>query len=583
MRMHSYIKEKKVDVIKLYHNIRGSFMRQYFMKKMYVRVVVVLITSLSLFMDGSMCFAASTVGLSCKNDKRACWISFLDMETYLKDLDEQEFRLKVDEMYEHIANNNMNTVLVHVRAFGDAIYPSEYFPQAEYMTTYRKIPDYDPLAIMISMAHEKNLKFEAWVNPYRLSKNNETTISYKNTEFYDQYKDFIIEYTNSDGETALSLDPARPETVQLITNGVGEILENYDVDGIHFDDYFYMPGMADSLDTETKKLYVNQMVSSVYQTVKQYDEDCQFGISPAGNTDSARSQGADIDTWLSVPGYVDYIMPQIYWSDEYMIDGGVVTLYSDRCREWQSINALDIPIYVGLALYRVGEESSVDLGWAHSDQNLESQYRIACELGYDGYALFRYAWLEDSVAVGELSALSDYVGTIPDGFENVRKDEKDNEIKPDIYYYEPDSFVSYSVCDAINGWQPAETDGTFRGDGAGTIQGIRISLGTRAGVGAIRYRTYVDGSGWQNWSENGVANGNGADIRAVQIVLDETMCADYDVFYRVYYDKTGWLTWTRNGGTGGILEYKAPIRKIQILLLPQGEFINCYNYSINMW
>ncbi len=556
--------------------------KEFFIKKTCAGVMICLIVLFSFLMNNLSYAVAAADDLVCKNDKRACWISFLDMESYLKDLNEQEFRRKIEEMYGYIADNNMNTVLVHVRAFGDAIYPSEYFPQAEYMTTYRKIPDYDPLSIMISMAHEKNLKIEAWINPYRLAKDDATTVSYKNTEYYDRYKSFIIEYTNSDGETALSLDPSRQETVQLITDGVKEILENYDVDGIHFDDYFYMPGMADSLDTATKKSYVNQMVSSVYQTVKQYDGACQFGISPAGNMESARSQGADIDTWLSVPGYVDYIMPQIYWSDEYMTDSGIVNLYSDRCREWQSVNMLDIPIYAGLALYRVGEESAVDLGWSHSDCNLETQYRTAYEFGYDGYALFRYAWLEETAARKELDALRSYVEELPDGFEGVIGDEGDGETEPE-YYYEPDSFVSYSVCDSINGWQPAETDGTYPADGVGTIQAIRISLGNRAGQGTIRYRTYVEGAGWQSWSENGAACSDGADIRAVQIVLDGAIKANYDVFYRVYYDETGWLAWTRNGGTGGILEYKVPIRKIQILLLPHGEFAECYNYSINMW
>lgn len=568
----------------MYHNRRGCIMwcQRFFIKKTCVRVALCLIVLFSFFMHSSLFTVAAADNPACKNDKRACWISFLDMESCLKDLNEQEFRRKVEEMYGYIADNNMNTVLVHVRAFGDAIYPSEYFPQAEYMSTYRKIPDYDPLSIMISMAHENNLKFEAWINPYRLAKDDETTVSYKNTEFYDRYSSFIIEYTNSDGETALSLDPSRQETVQLITDGVQEILENYDVDGIHFDDYFYMPGMADNLDTATKMSYVNQMVSSVYQTVKQCDETCQFGISPAGNMENARSQGADIDTWLSVPGYVDYIMPQIYWSDEYMTDRGIVSLYSDRCREWQSVNILDIPIYAGLALYRVGEESTIDLGWSHSDSNLETQYRTAYEFGYDGYALFRYAWLEETAAQKELGALRSYVEELPDGFEGVSGDESGSEIKQE-YYYEPDSFVSYSVCDSADGWQPAETDGTYLSDSAGTIQAMRISLGNRAGQGTIRYRTYMDGAGWQSWSENGAASGDGADIRAVQIVLDGAIKANYDVFYRVYYDKTGWLAWTRNGGTGGIPEYKAPIRKIQILLLPQGEFAGCYNYSINMW
>lgn len=353
-------------------------------------------------------------GTESKNDKRACWISFLDMQVYLLDLSEEDFTQKVSEMYDTIIEYGMNTVIVHARAMGDAMYPSEYFPMSIYIDSDRNI-SYDPMAIMVELAHEKKLYFEAWINPYRLSKNNATTESYKVTEFYEQYKDITIEYEDAAGETCLSLDPAKDGTNQLICNQVKEIIQNYDVDGIHFDDYFYMPNMVEGLDDTTKKSYVNSMVKQVYDTVKSIDSTVTFGISPAGNTTSARSQGADIDTWLSVPGYVDYIMPQIYWSDSYMMEGVLTTLYSDRCNEWMNLNTLDIPIYSGLALYRVGEESETDLGWSQADDNLKKQYEIAYNMGYDGYALFRYEWIEMEMASLELSNLYSYSCNLPDG------------------------------------------------------------------------------------------------------------------------------------------------------------------------
>lgn len=353
-------------------------------------------------------------GTESKNDKRACWISFLDMQVYLLDLSEEDFTQKVNEMYDTIIEYGMNTVIVHARAMGDAMYPSEYFSMSIYIDSDRNI-SYDPMAIMVEVAHDKGLFFEAWINPYRLSKNDATTEDYKATEFYEKYKDITIEYEDAAGETCLSLDPAKDGTNQLICNQIKEIVENYDVDGIHFDDYFYMPNMVEGLDDATKKIYVNSMVKQVYDTVKSIDTTVTFGISPAGNTDSARGQGADIDTWLSVPGYIDYIMPQIYWSDSYMMEGVLTTLYSDRCNEWMSLNMLDIPIYSGLALYRVGEESETDLGWSEADDNLKKQYEIAYNMGYDGYALFRYEWLEMDISSVELSNLYSYNCNLPDG------------------------------------------------------------------------------------------------------------------------------------------------------------------------
>ena len=87
-------------------------------------------------------------------DKKACWISFLDMETYLKDKKEAEFRTKVSQMYDKVKEYGMNTVLVHARAMGDAMYPSAYFPWSIYISEDRSNPGYDPLQIMVELAHK---------------------------------------------------------------------------------------------------------------------------------------------------------------------------------------------------------------------------------------------------------------------------------------------------------------------------------------------------------------------------------------------------------------------------------------------
>lgn len=379
------------------------------MKKITQILIACLLSATMLF---SLVMAAPASVVRAKSapapdnpDKKACWISFLDIEQLLQDKSESAFRAKVSAMYDNVIKYGMNTVIVHVRALGDSMYPSDYYPWAAYFTTDRSDPGYDPLQIMTELAHQKNLQFEAWINPYRLSRNTESTVSFKATSHYKQFRPFSIEYKAPGGQTCLVLDPARQETNDLITNGVREILENYDVDGIHFDDYFYVPGMADRLDTASKKANVNALIAQVYETVKSIKPDCTFGISPAGNPDNARSQGADIDTWLSTPGYIDYIMPQIYWTDVYMTSSGQKHMFTDRCTAWQQINKLDLPIYVGLALYQVGAVSKSDLGWSSSDINLAYQYVTAKQLGYDGYSLFRYQWLEKDIAASELKHL----------------------------------------------------------------------------------------------------------------------------------------------------------------------------------
>lgn len=380
------------------------------MKKRYPKVLTCLLSCILLLSLLTVSPAAeiSAKAAPASGTKKACWISFLDIEALLQDKNEKDFRARVSAMYDNVIQYGMNTVIVHVRAMGDAMYPSDYYPWAAYFTTDRSDPGYDPLQIMLDLAHQKNLQFEAWINPYRLSRNTESTLSFKATPHYAQFLPFSIEYRAAGNQTCLVLDPARQETRDLITNGVREIVSRYDVDGIHFDDYFYVSGMADHLDTASRKANVNALVSQVYRTIKSIRPDCTFGISPAGNLDNARGQGADVDTWLSVPGYVDYIMPQIYWTDNYVTSQGVEPVFTNRCTAWQQINKLDLPIYVGLALYQAGASSKRDLGWATSDTNLAYQYLTARQLGYDGYSLFRYQWLEKDIAAKELDYLKNY-------------------------------------------------------------------------------------------------------------------------------------------------------------------------------
>ncbi|MBQ9608622.1 MAG: family 10 glycosylhydrolase [Lachnospiraceae bacterium] len=352
----------------------------------------------------------STAYIINANDKRACWISYLDIEVYLCGLDEYSYRREIGKMYDNIVSDNMNTVIFHVRPMCDAVYPSEYYPYSVYISDDRSDIGYDALNIAIEEAHKRSLSFEAWINPYRVSRNETTTNSFKETEYYDKYKDFIIEYYNIDGELCLVLDPSKKESIDLIENGISELLDNYDIDGIHFDDYFYVSGMAYGLSVDEKKENINNMILRVYALIKEKNPECEFGISPAGNMENARNDGADIDRWLSEEGYVDYIMPQLYWTDNFIADDGeVVKLFSERCREWMDINLLDKPIYAGLALYKAGEESENDLGWCKSDDNLSTQCKSSYDIGYDGFSLFRYAWLEEEKADKEIENLNNYI------------------------------------------------------------------------------------------------------------------------------------------------------------------------------
>jgi uncharacterized lipoprotein YddW (UPF0748 family) len=336
-----------------------------------------IIYSVSHGTKGSKVICSATIPkIDTTNEMRAAWIAYLDYGT-LKDKSKSEFTKNVDAMYDSLVSQNLNTVIVHVRAFSDAIYPSDYYGWANFISSDSTGPDYDPLAIMVEEAHKKGLSFQAWINPYR----------------------------TADGGR---VNPASSSAVKKIINGVEEIVTNYDVDGIHFDDYFYLS--TDTTNEADKMKNVNTMVKGVYAKIKSIDSSVVFGISPQGNIESAKSIGCDVETWLSSTGYIDYICPQLYWSDDYVTKSGVATkMFSNTMNQWADINKNNTTMYAGLALYKVGVSLETiwgsDYGWGNSNSNLYDQYKAAMKAGYKGYSLYRYGSFSLSGAKAETSNL----------------------------------------------------------------------------------------------------------------------------------------------------------------------------------
>lgn len=306
------------------------------------------------------------------------WVSYGDFKTLgLYNQEEGDFRNNADEFFEKAREYGVNTVYFHVRAFRDAAYASDYFPTAEYLWDRSEDMDYDPLEIMVALAHKHNMELHAWMNPYR------------NTSFEEDI-----------------LDPALEETREEILLCVDEIIENYDVDGIHFDDYFYEDG-SDLPESEKMK-NVNSMIEAVYERVHNAGRDLEFGISPAGNTSYCKSIGADIETWLSEDGYVDYVIPQIYWTDEHTA-AWRDDMYSDTLDEWIALNENDTKLYIGLAAYKAGTEEDEDPGWESSSKNIAEQVEQLVEKGCEGYVFFSASDFYRESANEELSNYRDLV------------------------------------------------------------------------------------------------------------------------------------------------------------------------------
>lgn len=305
-------------------------------------------------------------GSTTEVEVRAVWFSFRDWQKYLQGKDKTAFTSAFETITDNILGAGCNTLIMHVRSHNDAVYPSSIYPWSTEMLNGVD-PGYDPLSIMIQIAHKKGLSIHAWINPY----------GFRNGEYC--------------GDASLA-------THDNIIAGIEEILNNYSVDGIHFDDYF--PVMDASIH--------NKLVSDVYTTCHKYGK--VFGISPTGNVDNNIAKGADIVTWMSVPGYIDYIAPQIYWTNMYKSDGSV-TLFSNRLLQWISLNKLGLPMYVGLALYMAEVKPSSDLGWSASNANIMAQVTELRANNQPGFILYSYNSLISPYCAAELANLKGLYNT----------------------------------------------------------------------------------------------------------------------------------------------------------------------------
>ena len=264
--------------------------------------------------------------------QKAMWLSQFDMqEIYTSgggQRDATEYTPLVERVVENLSSMGINTVYVQLRPNGDSIYPSEIFPASKYAVgKYGSTHGYDPFEIFLSIAHKADIAVHAWINPLRLM----SVESMKSIPQKYQIKRWHLEEKYiKEVDGYLYLDPAYEEARELVCRGVSEIIEKYDVDGVHIDDYFY-PTTDESFDSDSylslnpKQLSLGDfrrenteaLVRSIHDTVKDANCALLFGVSPSGNTERNYSElFADVESWCK-KGYVDYLCPQIYFGFEH--------------------------------------------------------------------------------------------------------------------------------------------------------------------------------------------------------------------------------------------------------------------------
>lgn len=359
------------------------------------------------------------------SEVKGVWISYIELSEILTGQTRDSFRSNIGEVFDNCAQLGINTVYVHVRSHGDAYYRSELFPWSKYVTgTPGSDPGFDPLDIMLTEAHDRGLSFHAWINPLRTC----TTSQLSSYGSYPVYS--FATGTGTAGKYAVEvngtyyLNPAYDEVTQLIAAGAAEIVANYDVDGLHIDDYFY-PTTDASFDSsafsgsgydslsEFRLANCDRLVSELYSAVKSANPTALFSVSVQGSISNNYDQMyADVRKWCTHPGFLDVMIPQIYYGFE-----NSTAPYQETLDKWDSLaSAGGIPLVAGLSVSKVGCEDkwagSGKYEWINCNDIISRQTAAAKKCSsYGGIALYSYRSIfcpEQSVSEAvskEISAL----------------------------------------------------------------------------------------------------------------------------------------------------------------------------------
>lgn len=320
---------------------------------------------------------------------RAFWVSNV-VNIDLPPTTDLSYKSKVIQMLDTAVSYHMTAIFFQVRTTNDAFYESKLNPYSRFLTGKEGVkPEFDVLDFVIKEAKLRNLEVHAWCNPYRVSmKSDMTKDEYlslcDDLNFAKKNPDLVI--TDKNGQ--LILNPAKARVKSFIQDTVMEILENYDVAGIHFDDYFYpYAGLSEtdndqfdfeqrsdkSLDIDQfRRNHITDVIKSIHDEIKSKYPNKRFGVSPFGvwmvkdknplgaNVDPKCSQSYDnqyADSYLWVKkGYIDYIVPQLYWDFQHPL-----APYADLVLWWVNLcKGTNVDLYIGHGAYRLGDKGGYE-------------------------------------------------------------------------------------------------------------------------------------------------------------------------------------------------------------------------------
>lgn len=372
----------------------------------------------SLASQGDSSAVEVSVPVETQEEMRGVWVPFMTLDrSKEQDQSEKAFREMFSAIVSGAKQYGMNALIVHVRPFGDALYRSDLVPWSHILTgTQGKDPGYDPLAIMVEMAHEQGLELHAWMNPLRIQMNDTPSVLADNNP-WNLWKDdpekagWVVQ-----SGAGKYYNPAYPEVRAHIAACAEEIASRYDVDGIQFDDYFY-PTQDASFDQAAYQAYadeasqsgtplslqewrianINALISEVYRRVKAINPDAQFGIAPQGNLQNDWNMGADVASWCKAKGFLDYICPQLYVNFE-----NPTLPFGTAAQTWKNlVRDPDIELYFGLAVYKAGSDAD-DGTWKTADDILARQVSLGRTVECDGFMFYSWDYLQTEQTKAEV-------------------------------------------------------------------------------------------------------------------------------------------------------------------------------------
>ena len=377
---------------------------------------------------GLMAAAWSVMAQEPKREFRGAWLNTIYRGEYAK-MSTEECKKYLSSQLDKLQSAGINAVFFQVRPQADAFYPSELEPWSRFLTVGGKapVPFWDPLQYMIDQTHARGMELHAWLNPYRVTSAAKQTLP-KN-HLYHKHPERFLRY-----EGKLYFDPGLPANRDFIVQVVSDIVTRYDVDGIHFDDYFYpYPGKTEFPDNASYRKYggkmkradwrrknVDLLIEAVHGPIHSLTPWVRFCVSPFGiwrnkKSDSRGSETAGLENYDALyadvllwaeKGWVDYLLPQLYWELEHKA-ASYLTLV-----DWWNNNAGPRHMYIGQDVSKTMKLP--DLAPSSQKSQLDHKIRLTREAEnisgncwWPGYAVTRnFNGVADSLSTNHQSTIA---------------------------------------------------------------------------------------------------------------------------------------------------------------------------------